>query len=383
MEQRLIYLDNAATGFPKPQKVIEEMQEFMMYSGGNAGRGSHVLAMRAAEKVFECRNKLAQLFDAEGVEQVCFTLNTTHGLNMCIKGLLKRGDHVLISDMEHNAVYRPIYKLHAQGVVDYDIFPSMVGDSKRNATRICEGIAKLVRRNTRMLVCSGTSNISSMTMPLAEIGRLCRRLGILFVVDGAQCAGHTPISMKNMHIDALCVPGHKGLLGPQGCGAVILGKGITAQTLMEGGNGVDSLEGAMSYGSPERYEAGTLPAPAIVGLSAGLDTLSSIGLDKIEAHEKRLFRRARERLTLLEGVKIYTPQYEGSVLLFNVAGRGAEETARTLSDKGICVRGGYHCSALGHRTLGTADTGAVRASFGPFNSSKDVDAFCDAVGEMI
>lgn len=382
MEYGLIYLDNAATGFPKPQKVIEDMQQLMMYAGGNAGRGSHILAMRAAEKVFDCRCKLAQFFDAESPEQVCFTLNTTHGLNMCIKGLLKKGDHVLISDIEHNAAYRPIYKLHTQNKIEYDVFPSMLGDEKRSAERICEEIGKLVKHNTKMLICSGSSNISSMTMPLEDIGRLCRRLGILFVVDGAQCAGHIPISIKKMNIDALCVPGHKGLLGPQGSGAVILGKDIHMQTLMEGGNGVDSLEGVMSYQSPERYEAGTLPIPAIVGLCAGIETVNSVGLDKIEAHESRLFRRARGYLLGVKGVTVYTPEYEGSVLLFNVEGRGSEEVARILADKGICVRGGYHCSALGHKTMGTLKSGAVRASFGLFNSSKDIDIFCEAVNDI-
>lgn len=382
MEYGLIYLDNAATGFPKPQNVIEDMQQLMMYAGGNAGRGSHILAMRAAEKVFDCRCKLAQFFDAESPEQVCFTLNTTHGLNMCIKGLLKKGDHVLISDIEHNAVYRPIYKLHTQNKIEYDVFPSMMGDEKRNAERICEEIGKLVKHNTKMLICSGSSNISSMTMPLEDIGRLCRRLGILFVVDGAQCAGHIPISIKKMNIDALCVPGHKGLLGPQGSGAVILGKDIHMQTLMEGGNGVDSLEGVMSYENPERYEAGTLPTPAIAGLCAGIETVNSVGLDKIEAHESRLFRRARGYLLGVKGVTVYTPEYEGSVLLFNVEGRGSEEVARILADKGICVRGGYHCSALGHKTMGTLKSGAVRASFGLFNSSKDIDIFCEAVNDI-
>lgn len=379
----LIYLDNAATGFPKPQSVIEKMQDFMMRCGGNAGRGSHTLAMRAAEIVFECRSKLAQLFDADGPQRVCFTLNTTHGLNTCIKGLLRKGDHVLISDMEHNAVYRPIYKLCTSGVIEYDIFPSFMAQRDRSAAKICDGIARLVRKNTRMLICSGASNISSAAMPLGEIGRLCKRLGILFVVDGAQCAGHTSISVKKMNIDALCVPAHKGLLGPQGCGAIILGSELRMNTLSEGGNGVDSLEGTMSYDAPERYEAGTLPLPAIAGLCAGIDTLGSIGIERIAEHEKRLFCRAKEGLSRIDGIKIYTPLQEGAVLLFNAEGHTSEEMARALSERGICVRGGYHCTALGHKILGTEEYGGVRASFGPFNCSKDVDFLCEAVKEII
>lgn len=377
--QELIYLDNAATSFPKPPKVIEDMQEHMLYWGGNAGRGSHALSLRAAERIYDCREKLAKLFDADSAEQVCFTMNTTQALNLCIKGLLGRGDHVLISDIEHNAVYRPIYKLKAQRIIDYDVFPSMMGDKRRSAERICAAIGRLVRRETRMLICSGTSNICSMNMPLAEIGAFCRRLGILFVVDGAQCAGHTKISMKDMKIDALCLPGHKGLLGPQGCGALILGKGVRPATLIEGGNGVASLEGEMSEDAPERYEAGTLPAPAIVGLSAGIDVLCELGISRIEEHERRLFKRARDKLGSISGVRVYCPEYEGSVLSFNIEGLGSEEVARALSEQGICVRGGYHCSALGHRTMGTVDTGSVRASFGVCNSSRDIDSLCDAV----
>ena len=379
----LIYLDNAATSFPKPQSVIERVCEFMCREGGNAGRGTHYYAMRAAEGAFECRSKLSELFEAEGAERVCFTLNTTHGLNMCIKGLLKKGDHVLISDIEHNAVYRPIYKLRANGIIEYDVFPSFIEDKKRSANMICQGIESLVRKNTKMIICSGASNISSVTMPLYEIGKLCRRLGIIFVVDGAQCAGHFPISVKKMNIDALCVPSHKGLLGPQGCGAVILGEGIRMSTLIEGGNGVDSLTGMMSEGIPERYEAGTLPLPAIVGLSAGIDTLNSIGIDKVAQHEKKLFCRAREGLSCIDGVRVYTPTYEGSVLLFNVTGKGSEETARALSERGICVRGGYHCTALGHKALGTEERGGVRVSFSPFNCSDDIAALCKAVREII
>lgn len=377
--QGMIYLDNAATSFPKPLAVTEAMRDFMLKCGGNPGRGSHALSLEAAKRVFDCRCKLAEFFGADDPEQVCFTMNTTQGLNLCIKGLLKRGDHVLISDIEHNAVYRPVYKLQRQGIISYDVFPSLLGDKKRTAARVCAGIAGRVRRETKMLVCSGTSNICSLSMPLREIGELCRRLGILFVVDGAQCAGHSRISVKDMKIDALCVPGHKGLLGPQGCGAVIFGKGIKSQTLMEGGNGVASLEGVMSDDAPERYEAGTLPTPAIAGLCAGIDAVRELGVELIDDHEKKLFRRARERLGNIDGVRLYCPEYQGSVLSFGIDGFGSEEAARALSDEGICVRGGYHCTALGHRTLGTLDGGTVRAGFGVFNSSKDVDALCDAV----
>ena len=378
----LIYLDNAATGYPKPQRVVDRVREFMQNDGGNAGRGSHELAMRAAQTVFECRSRLAELFDADSPERVCFALNTTQALNTCIKGILKKGDHVLISDIEHNAVYRPVYKLYSSGIIEYDLFPSLVLDPERSAERICKGIEARVKRNTKMLICTGASNICSATMPLFEIGRLCRRLGIIFAVDGAQCAGHLPISLKKMNIDILCLPGHKGLFGPQGCGVMMLGRELQMNTLIEGGNGVDSLDGSMSYDIPERYEAGTLPLAAIAGLSAGLEVLRTIGIDRICEHERKLFCRACEQLGEIKGIRLYASQHEGAVLLFNIDGKGSEESARRLGDQGICVRGGYHCCALGHKTLGS-DTGGVRVSFGPFNSSDDVDALCRAVKDTV
>lgn len=382
MEGReLIYLDNAATTFPKPRRVIERMNELMINKGGNPGRASHSLALGASEAVFECREELSRFFGAAGAEQVCFSLNATSALNLCIKGSLGRGEHVLISDMEHNAVYRPIYRLWREGIIDYSIFPTFAGEDERES-RILDGIRRRLRKNTRMLVCSGASNICSATLPIRKIGELCRREGILFVLDGAQCAGHLSISVEEMKIDALCIPAHKGLLGPQGCGAAILGKRMHPKTLVEGGNGVSSLEGEMSGEPPERYEAGTLPTPAIVGFCEGVRTVGALGIEAIANHEKELFRRAREGLSRIEGVRIYCPSEEGSVLLFNKEGIDSEELCQRLSDRGICTRGGYHCSALGHRTLGTADGGALRVSFGVYNSSYDVDRLCEEMRDI-
>ena len=286
---------------------------------------------------------------------------------------------MLISDIEHNAVYRPIYKLWREGVIDYDVFSSYALSKDRTPSMICAGIAKLMRRNTRILVCSGASNICSVSMPLREIGDFCRKNGVIFVVDGAQCAGHMPISLKQMKIDALCIPSHKGLLGPQGCGAVVLGKGIKPDTLIEGGNGVASLDGEMFDDLPERYEAGTLPTPAIVGLCEGVRTVSLLGVDKISRHESALFERAAQKLGAIKGVKLFCPEYSGSVLLFSLDKIASEELCARLSQEGICTRGGFHCCALGHKTLGTDRAGAVRASFGVYNSSKDVDELVDAV----
>ncbi len=375
MEKRdLIYLDNAATSFPKPYAVSEAVKKYMLYCGGNPGRGIYSTAVDAAEKVFLCREKLKDFFGAgDGAEQF-FVMNTTQGINACIKGYLRRGDHVLISNIEHNAVYRPIYKLATRGQISYDVFS--VADEK--GTLSCEDIladiSRKIKKNTRMLICTAASNIASLHPPIEKIGELCREKNIFFLVDGAQGAGHFDISLTKMNIDALCVPGHKGLLGPQGCGAVILREGVRLETLFEGGNGVDSLEGAMPEYAPERYESGTLPTPAIIGLGEGIDAVMQIGVENVERHESALFEFARGTLERIDGIKIYCPEYSGSVLLFSINGFKSERVAEYLSKRGICTRGGYHCTALAHKTLNTDDSGAIRVSFGIFNCESDIEA---------
>ena len=383
MEKReLIYLDNAATSYPKPYAVSEVVKKYMLYCGGNAGRGGYDTAIQASQGVFECRRRLSKFFDASDESVSFFTMNTTQGLNMCIKGILRRGDHVLISNIEHNAVYRPIYKLFKRGQISYDCFSVMSGERRLDNAEILNDIAKKVRKNTTMLICTGASNICSVRPPLKEIGEFCRERGIRFVVDGAQAAGHFNLSVRDMMIDALCIPAHKGLLGPQGCGAVILGEGVKMQTLIEGGNGIDSLMGDMPDDPPERYEAGTLPIPAILGLSEGISAIEQIGLDNVEKHEKGLFETLKRELEKMAGVRIYSPEQSGSVLLFSIDGYESERACEYFSRKNICLRGGYHCAALAHRALGTDKSGAIRASFGVFNRESDIDALCQAIKKM-
>lgn len=377
-----VYLDNAATSFPKPRSVIREVNNCISKYCGNPGRGAHAFAMESAKRIYECRELISDLFGVGAPERVAFTLNTTYAVNLLVKGLLSKGDHVIISDLEHNSVWRPIYKMAENGDIEYSVFPSMCGDTRATPTRICAGIARLIRPNTRLLICTHASNICSYSLPIREIGAFCRRHGILFAVDAAQSAGHLPIDMEAMGIDALCAPGHKGLYGIQGAGFLAFSEKIKLDTLVEGGNGLASLEGTMSEDFPERYEAGTLPTPAIVGLAEGIKVLSSLGLDKISAHEKALFNYASGKLLQIPDITVHMPQYQGSVLLFSHRNIQSEKLASMLGDMGICLRGGFHCSALGHKTLGTGQHGAVRASFGLFNSSADVDRLVDAIAEI-
>lgn len=378
----MIYLDHAATSFPKPREVLSEMTRCMRFYGGNPGRGSHSLSLAAAEKVYACRRAAAELVGSRHPERLAFTLNATSAINTVVKGLLHTGDHVLISDMEHNAVLRPVARLAREGRITYTVFPTMLLEEGRSPARITARLARLVRPNTQMLICAHASNICSASLPLEALGEFCRKRGILFVVDVAQSLGHLPIDVEEMKIDALCAPGHKGLLGPQGSGFFLLGEGVEAETLLEGGSGYHSLEEEMPEEMPERYEAGTLPTPAIAGLLAGIGEVKRMGIDAIHAHECRLIAHLARRLSYLPEVTLYAPQYQGSVLSFGIAGRSAEEVGLALNRMGFCVRAGFHCSALGHRTLGTDATGTVRVSVGYCTTEAQIDALADAAQRL-
>ena len=350
--------------------------------GGNPGRGSHALSIRAAEKVYECRERLAAFFGMEDPERVLFTMNTTYALNLVLKGLLRSGDHVLLSDLEHNSVWRPLYKREQAGQITLDLVRSGAERGVISADAFCGRIEACLRPETRMVVCAQVSNVCSAELPIREIAALCHRRGILLVVDGAQSAGHLPICVDEWGIDVLCVPGHKGLLGPQGCGVILLGKDVLPETVLEGGNGVYSLEGFMTDQLPERYEVGTLPTPSIAGLCEGVKVLDRIGLEQVNAYEKWLCRYAKELLGNTEGVQLYSPWHEGSILVFGVSDRTPEQVAERLNEEGICVRSGHHCAALAHQTLGTPEGGAVRVSFGLSNRRSDVDALWRAIREL-
>ena len=378
----IVYLDNAATTFPKPRSVLAETAKCIRYYCGNPGRSSHALAKAAAEKIYECRERTADFFASDAPERVIFTMNATYALNAAIKGFLRRSDHVLISDMEHNAVFRPIEKLAHEKFITYDVFSTVKDGAPLSDEEIIKSIRRLIRPSrTKMLICSHVPNICSAARPIEKIGELCRKMNITFVLDAAQSAGHLPIDMKKHNIDILCAPAHKGLFGIQGCGFMLLGENISPESIIEGGNGVDSLEWRMPSLPPESLEAGTLPTPSIVALSEGIRFLSGFKFEDMCAHERSLFARARDSLMNCEELKatVYLPQCEGSVLLFNLEGLPPETVGRYLGDKGICVRSGYHCSALGHRALGTLDSGAVRVSFSIFNRERDVDALVECL----
>ena len=374
----MIYLDNAATTFPKPLSVTRRVLRCLTHECGNPGRGSHKMALRAAEAVHCCRETAASFFGAPGAENVILTLNTIYALNMALKSILSPGDHVLAGNMEHNSVLRPLNALCERDGVTADFF-----DVRGSADDVLAELARKIRPETRVLVCAHVPNIANTEIPVSEIGAFCRERGITFVLDAAQSAGHRPIDMGEMNIDVLCAPGHKGLYGIQGCGLMVLGENCPAgRTLVEGGSGSASLEAGMPGEIPEHFEAGTLPTPAAAGLDAGMRWVRSVGIEAIHALECRLWRMLRSDLAAMGNIYV-ADETPGAVLLLNAEGFSPAEIAGELDHRGICVRAGYHCAPAAHRALCTLGTGGVRVSFGAMNTERDVRDFSDALWRIL
>lgn len=371
---KTVYFDNAATTYRKPRTVYLETDRAFKQISANSGRGSHFLSIKASEEIFECRQALFRMFGAPP-ENVIFTFNTTYALNMAIKGVANRGDHFLISNLEHNSVLRPVQKLCDDKIIDYDIFDAYFYGNA-TAEKVINDIKNKLLPSTKCVICTHTSNICSYSPPIFEIGKFCREHNLIFIVDAAQGAGHRKINMAENNIDILCLPSHKGLYGPQGLGVMILGDGILPDTLLEGGSGVNSLIERMPDDPPERYEAGTLPCQSICGLRHGAEFIESYGYENIEAKESFLWDRLFYRLNGHGNIKIYDTNHRGSIFLFNVLGKSSSHISEELSKKGICVRSGYHCASLAHKALLTdVDRcgGAIRVSFSVFNTADEVD----------
>ena len=373
----MIYLDNAATTFPKPQCVVEEISKCIKKYCGNPGRSSHSLSIKSAEKIYETREILAETFDAES-ENIVFTYNTTYALNIAIKSLLRYSTHVLISDIEHNSVLRPIAKCAEQKLCCYDVFSTSGSDDE-----IISNIEILIKKNTSMIICNHVSNIGERCLPIKKIGALCKKHNLTFIVDGAQSAGIQNISVKEMNIDALCIPAHKGLYGPQGVGIIIFGNETIGRSIFEGGTGINSLELKMPDFLPEAYEAGTLSTPSIAGLNESLKWLKSLEINKIRAHEEDLYDILFNILKENQEVIVYKMNsYKGNTLSFNIKNLSSSYVASELDKRDICVRSGFHCSPLAHKLMNTGNSGAVRISIGVFNTKNDIYSVCDAINDI-
>lgn len=371
----MIYLDNGATSFPKPKEMVEAMDECMLSYCGNPGRSGHDLSRRTGEEVYQARKVLADFFHIKKPEQIIFTSNTSEALNLAIKGTLNKGDHVITTAMEHNSVLRPIRALSEQGIT-YTIVPC-----RKDGSLEIRSIEKAIQPNTKLIVCTQASNVTGTIMPIKKLAALCRRNHILFLVDGAQGAGH--LKMDADGIDLLAVPGHKGLLGPLGTGMLYVREGVKLKQLMQGGTGTASKDLIQPKEMPEGYETGTINAPGIIGLGHSAAFVQKIGIETIRKHQRDLTMILDEGLRNMENVTVYGPadcRKKVGIVTFNIKGFDGEEVASLLNDEyGIAVRSGYHCAGLAHKTIGTWDTGAVRMSMGIYNNERQMKMAVDAV----
>ena len=359
---RTVYFDNAATTFPKPQEVMQAVDDALR-NCGNPGRGSHKLSLKASELVYNCREAAAEMFSANA-ENVSFTMNATQSLNFAIKGLVNKGDHVLIDNFAHNASYRPLMAMCSAGYCSADVYDGLN----------VESIYSKLKDNTAIIIATHQSNISSDTINIEKIGQICRENGIKFIVDASQSAGHIPIDVQKMNITALCMPGHKGLFSPMGVGLLISAPDTHYKTLIEGGAGINSLDQAMPDELPERLEAGTVPLAAIAGLNAGIKFVNKIGIRRIHEHECEITDYIYRQMTKNMGFDFYG-SCDGPVLSFNVKGKLPSKIGECLSKNGVCIRTGYHCAPLAHKTLGSIENGSVRVSVSYLNKKSEAEIF--------
>ncbi|MGI6120013.1 MAG: aminotransferase class V-fold PLP-dependent enzyme [Desulfosporosinus sp.] len=368
-----LYLDNAATSFPKAPGVAEAVAGFLTNIGCNVNRGLYTASFEAANIVYETRELLCLLFNFPKPENVIFTKNITESLNVILKGLLKPGDHVIISSLEHNAVTRPLASLAEKGFALSTVLCNNKGELRSG------DICRHMRPNTKAVIMTHASNVSGTILPLEEVGRLCQKHNLFFIVDSAQTAGCLNVDFVKLKADALAFTGHKGLLGPQGIGGFYLNDKLASlvEPLIEGGTGSDSESILQPNYMPDRFEAGTLNLPGIYGLNAALKYLMSEGLAAIREKECHLVQRFIEKVQDIPGVQLIGPEQKqsrtGIASLNFLQLDNAEVSYRLFKEFGIMTRCGLHCSPSAHHTFGTFPHGTLRFSFSSFNSLQDVD----------
>lgn len=378
----MIYLDQAASSFPKPPAVAEAMVKAVNEYGANPGRSGHTLSRQGALVIEETRQKVAQMFQCDSAKRVVFSLNATSALNQAILGLsLKNGDHIITTCLEHNSVRRPIEKLVMEKGVSVSYIPP---DNEGKYS--LEQLEKEIKPTTKLVAVTHGSNVTGEIFPIAEWGNALKNQQAFFLVDASQTAGVLPIQMNDLGIDLLCFPGHKGLLGPQGVGVLLAGSQVELTPIMAGGTVIYSESPFQPEEWPFLLESGTLNTPGIAGLAEGINEVNKIGLDSIYKHELELTERTINGLNQILGIQWFGPQLGEprlGVVSFSVEGIDPHEMALILDEHfNIAVRAGIHCAPLIHKYLKTDHTGLIRASFGIYNTVSEVDAFVDAVKEI-
>ena len=376
----MIYFDNAATSWPKPAAVRAALSDYVGDAGGNPGRSGHRMSVAAARIVERAREALAELFHAHDPSRIVFTQNATQALNQALYGLLRPGDHVVTTSVEHNSVMRPLRHLETLGV------ELTVVSCNRDGMLDLNRVRRALRPGTRLLVTTHGSNVVGTLTPVVALAALAREQGIPYLVDASQTAGAIPIDVQEMGVDLLAFTGHKALLGPTGTGGLYIREGVVLAPLMRGGTGSDSAQETQPEFLPDAYESGTLNVAGIAGLAAGVRFLSEIGIEAVQAHERKLVAQFLAGAAEISGITLYGPKdaaLQCGVVSFNVAGAMPSEVGLILDQSfGIMARTGLHCAPSAHRTLGTFPTGTVRFSFGWFNTSAEVGLALEALREI-
>lgn len=376
----MIYLDNAATTLHKPPEVIEAVVQ-AMGSLGNSARGTSSGSLKAARTVYEARVKIAELFGCAKAGNVIFTCNSTEALNIAINGSLAPNDHIISTDLEHNSVLRPLYRLEAEQHVALSFVPADAGGNIAY-----DDFEAMIRPDTRAIVCTHASNLTGNMLDVGRIGRIAHRHRLLFIVDASQTAGCIPVDMQELDIDILCFTGHKGLMGPQGTGGMCIREGIEIKPLKVGGTGVQSYNKYQPQEYPTRLEAGTMNNHGIAGLSAAVDFIKRTGINTISVKETALMRRFYEQVKKIKGVDVYgdfSVSQRAAIVALNIRDYDSGSVSDELSQAyDIATRPGAHCAPRMHQALGTSERGAVRFSFSWFNTEEEIDEAVRAIEEI-
>jgi len=370
--KRIIYFDNAATSWPKPVNVYRKMNEFLHKWGANPGRAGHRMAVAAERMIEETRYQIARFFGIDDHRRIIFTLNCTDSLNMGIKGLLRRGDHVITTYLEHNSVSRPLEGLVKKGVITV----TRVSHSEEGFIDL-EELCKAFTPETRLVVVVHGSNVIGSLQPIQEIGKICEEKGVIFMVDAAQTAGVIPIDVGRDNIDLLAFPGHKALFGPPGTGGLYVGPRVDLEPWREGGSGVDSESELQPEALPFKLEGGTINTIGVAGLGEGIAFIQKEGIEKIRQHEMKLTTYLLQKLSEMRKVRIHGPR-DGEerigTVSFNIEGLSPAQVGAILDESfDIACRTGLHCAPYAHKKLGTFPEGTVRFSLGYFNTREEVD----------
>jgi len=376
----VIYLDNAATTLRKPPEVIQAVVQ-AMNAMGNSSRGTHAGSLNASRTIYDARNKIAKLFGCKRADHVVFTCNSTEALNIAINGAIDPGSHVITTDMEHNSVLRPLYRLETEQQVELSFVTA-----DRHGIVDYPDFEKLIRPNTQAIVCTHASNLTGDMIDVAQVGQLAKKHGLLFIVDASQTAGCFPIDMEEMNIDILCFTGHKGLMGPQGTGGMCIREGVAIRPWKVGGTGVQTYSKTQPEQLPTLLEAGTLNGHGIAGLCAAVDYINAAGIEAIRDKEDMLTRRFYNGVSGIDGITVYgnfTAKYRAPVVALNIKDYDSGTVSDELSETyGIATRPGAHCAPRMHQALGTTQQGAVRFSFSWFTENYEVDEAICAVKEL-